>query len=232
MRYRTPDVRALDPVEFQRQTENNPYLKEVYEYPDLIWVHPQPEQFPAWQAAHPHLQLHLEIGCGSGRYLIQWAETHPEALFLGMELRYKRLALAARKLQRKAVANVLLLRDRGEYFDDYLTPNSLDVLHVNFPDPWPKKGHAKNRLMSPEFLERLRPYLKPTGEIRFKTDHQEYFAWVSETFRGLDGYALDAHTEVLQQSAFAEGNVETEFELLFRSKGDPPIGFLIARRQH
>ncbi len=231
MRYRTPDVRTQDPEEFLRQTQNNPYLKEVYEYPEWIWVHPDPKAFPAWQAEHAPERLHLEIGCGSGRYLIRWAEAHPQDLFLGMELRYKRLALAARKLKRGGLANVLLLRERGEFLDDYLTPESLDVLHVNFPDPWPKKGHAKNRLMSPEFLTRLHPYLKPGGEIRFKTDHQEYFAWVSETFRDLEGYTLEAHTEVLQHSPFAEGNVETEFELLFRSKGDPPIGFLIARRE-
>ncbi|MDP7630587.1 MAG: tRNA (guanosine(46)-N7)-methyltransferase TrmB, partial [SAR324 cluster bacterium] len=146
-------------------------------------------------------------------------------------LRFKRITLAAKKTQRNGLSNVLLLRERAEFFDDYLQPVALDVLHVNFPDPWPKKVHAKHRLLSPEFLTRLHPYFRPKGEVRFKTDHLDYFDWVSESFTSLPGYHVTVHTHHLQVSPHAECNTPTEFELLFRSKDDPPIGFLIAEVQ-
>lgn len=223
-------MRTQDPEEYAKRIRTNPYLEEVYAHPDWIVVHPTPERFAeAWASrAQGCERIHLEIGCGSGRYLTEWAGRHPQDAFLGLELRYKRLALSARKLQQRQLSNVLLMRERGEYFDEYFGPGSLDVLHVNFPDPWPKKGHAKNRLMSPEFLLRFRPYLRPEGEIRFKTDHPDYFAWVGETLRGLSEYRVLDDTDHLQHSVHAEENILTEFELLFRSKGDPPIGYLRA----
>jgi len=230
MRYRSQNLRDTDPETFNRLVLNNPYLGKVHDYPEVLLPYPTVPQFQeAWPPkAKSAKRLHLEIGCGSGRYLTQWAADFPEDAFLGFELRFKRIALAAKKVQREGLPNVLLLRDRGEFFDDYLQPGSLGVLHVNFPDPWPKKGHAKHRLLSPEFLTRLHPYFCSRGEVRFKTDHLDYFDWVCETLAALPGYRVTAHTHHLQASPHAERNVPTEFELLFRSKGDPPIGFLIA----
>jgi tRNA (guanine-N7-)-methyltransferase len=230
MRFRPQNLRETDPVTFDRLVQNNPYLAKVHDYPELLLPYPTPEQFQAlWKPKAKAVQrVHLEIGCGSGRYLSQWAARFPEDAFLGFELRFKRITLAAKKLQRNEQSNALLLRERGEFFDDYLQPGTLDVLHVNFPDPWPKQGHAKHRLLSQEFLTRLHPYFHPKGEVRFKTDHLDYFDWVSETFASLPRYHVTAHTRHLQASPHAEGNTATEFELLFRSKGDPPIGFLIA----
>jgi tRNA (guanine-N7-)-methyltransferase len=208
-------------------------LAKVHDYPEFLLPYPTPKQFQElWEPkAKATQRVHLEIGCGSGRYLTQWAANFPEDAFLGFELRFKRITLAAKKTQRNGLSNVLLLRERAEFFDDYLQPVALDVLHVNFPDPWPKKVHAKHRLLSPEFLTRLHPYFRPKGEVRFKTDHLDYFDWVSESFTSLPGYHVTVHTHHLQVSPHAECNTPTEFELLFRSKDDPPIGFLIAEVQ-
>ena len=230
MRFRPRDLRETDPETFARLVRNNPYLEKVHDYPGLLLPYPIPEQFRGlWESKAKSAQrLHLEIGCGSGRYLTQWAANFPEDTFLGFELRLKRITLAARKAKRDGLQNLLLLRERGEFFDDYLQPGSLDALHVNFLDPWPKKGHAKHRLLSPEYLTRIHPYFRPKGFLRFKTDHLDYFDWVSETLASLPGYQVTTHTHHLQASPHAESNIPTEFELLFRSKGDPPIGFLIA----
>ena len=233
MRFRPQNLRETDPVTFDRLVRNNPYLAKVHDYPEFLLPYPTPKQFQElWEPKATATQrIHLEIGCGSGRYLTQWAANFPEDAFLGFELRFKRITLAAKKTQRNGLSNVLLLRERAEFFDDYLQPVALDVLHVNFPDPWPKKGHAKHRLLSPEFLTRLHPYFRPKGEVRFKTDHLDYFDWVSESFTSLPGYHITVHTHHLQVSPHAECNTPTEFELLFRSKDDPPIGFLIAEVQ-
>ena len=174
-------------------------------------------------------KVHIEIGCGSSRYLIKWALENSEDFFIGLELRYKRLVLAAKKIQKQNIKNILLLRERGEFLDEYLKHKSIGCLHINFPDPWSKKAKRKHRILSTEFLTKMRPYFCSGGELRFKTDHLEYFKTVTEILNQLDFYSIEQHTEDLHQSEFESENILTEFELLFKSKGNPPIGFLIAK---
>ena len=173
--------------------------------------------------------MHIEIGCGSSRYLIEWALENPQDFFIGLELRYKRLVLAAKKIRKQNIPNILLLKERGEFLDEYLTHKSIDCLHINFPDPWSKKSKRKHRILITEFLIKMRPYFCSGGELRFKTDHLEYFKTVTEILEQLEFYDIDQHTEDLHQSSYDKENILTEFELLFKSKGNPPIGYLRAK---
>ena len=75
----------------------------------------------------------------------------------------------------------------------------------------------------------MRPYFCSKGELRFKTDHLEYFNTVTEILEQLEFYDIDQHTKDLHQSAFDKENILTEFEMLFKSKGNPPIGYLRAK---
>jgi tRNA (guanine-N7-)-methyltransferase len=230
-KHRHQHHRDLSPEVYQRMVQTNPYLKRVQEFPEILLPFPEASQIEAhWEPKRRRAQrVHVEIGCGSGRYLRAWAELHPQDAFLGFELRYKRLTLAARKIAQANLSNVLLVKDRGELLGDYLPEQSLAVLHVNFPDPWPKKAHRKHRLFSTEFLNRLQPLMREEGEIRFKSDHREYFDAVTELLRAHPTYEITEHTHDLWGSAYAEQNVFTEFEQLFQSKGFQHIGFLRAR---
>ena len=174
-------------------------------------------------------KVHIEIGCGSSRYLIEWALENPQDFFIGLELRYKRLVLAAKKIQKQNIQNIILLRERGEFLDEYLTHKSIDCLHINFPDPWSKKAKRKHRILGTEFLTKIYPYFCSGGELRFKTDHLEYFNTVTEILEQLEFYEIDQHTEDLHKSEYNSQNILTEFELLFKSKGNPPIGYLRAK---
>ena len=85
-------------------------MARVYDYPELLIPHPTPENFQQlWDSKKGSVpassgRVHLEIGCGSGRYLIEWAQENPQDSFIGLELRYKRLVLAAKKIKdRKSV---------------------------------------------------------------------------------------------------------------------------------
>lgn len=231
--HRLRDHRELPEEVYERMATTNPYLKQVHEFPGLLLPHPTLEAIREFW--HPQLQqasqVHVEIGCGSGGYLLVWAKRQPQAVFLGFELRYKRLTLAARKLKQAGVTNVLLVKDRGELLGEYLPKQSLDVLHVNFPDPWPKKSHHKHRLFCTDFLNRLQIFLRPGGEIRLKTDHLEYFQMARKLVDAHPAYQLVAYTEDLWNSEWAEENIPTEFERLFKSKGYTNIGFLCAHLQ-
>ncbi len=108
MRYRPRNQREENPEVFAQLVKNNPYIARIHDYPELLIPHPTAENFqPLWSSkiksvsdAHSG-KVHLEIGCGSGRYLIEWAQENPQDSFIGLELRYKRLVLAAKKLNSK-----------------------------------------------------------------------------------------------------------------------------------
>jgi len=235
MRYRPRNHRKKNPEVFAQLVKNNPYMAKVYDYPELLIPHPTAENFqPLWYSKikavsdADSVKVHLEIGCGSGRYLIEWAQQNPKDFFIGLELRYKRLVLAAKKIEQLALPNILLMREKGEFVDEYLSHNSIDCIHINFPDPWPKKARRKHRILSADFLTKMHPYFRSGGELRFKTDHLEYFETVTEILQKLENYKIVEHTTDLHLSNYIVNNILTEFEMLFKSKGNPPIGYMKA----
>ena len=211
-------------------------MARVYDFPELLIPHPTPENFQQlWtniiketSGAAPSRKIHLEIGSGSGRYLIEWAQENQQDAFIGLELRFKRLVLAAKKIERQNIRNILLMREHGEFIDEYLPHNSIDCLHINFPDPWSKKTRRKHRIFSANFLAKMHPFFRPKGELRFKTDHLEYFETITDILKEIDTYKITEHTVDLHRSNYNENNIVTEFEMLFKSKGNPPIAFLRA----
>jgi len=237
MRYRPKNLLVEAPEVLNQLAKYNPYIARVYNYPELLLPHPTAENFQElWARKNKDnlrdtspSKVHIEIGCGSSRYLIRWAIENPQNFFIGLELRYKRLVLAARKIQKQNIRNIILLRERGEFLDEYFVYKSINCLHINFPDPWSKKAKRKHRILSTEFLKKIRPYFSSGGELRFKTDHLEYFKSVTQILNQLDFYSIDQHTEDLHKSEYNNENILTEFEMLFKSKGDPPIGYLRAK---
>jgi tRNA (guanine-N7-)-methyltransferase len=234
MRFRPRNHRDDNPEVFAQLVKINPYMARIYDYPELLIPHPTPENFQQlWDSKkrnNPDAsgKVHLEIGCGSGLYLIGWALANPQDFFIGFELRYKRLVLAAKKMEQEDTHNILLMRERGEFLREYMPKNSMDCMHINFPDPWSKKSRRKNRILSAEFLSVMLPLFRSKGELLFKTDHLEYFETVTEILQQLKTYKIVAHTSDLHSSEYNENNILTEFEMLFKSKGNPPIRFLRA----
>jgi tRNA (guanine-N7-)-methyltransferase len=209
-------------------------MARVYDYPGLLIPHPTPENFQQfWDSKKENApgssgRVHLEIGCGSGRYLIEWAQENPQDSFIGLELRYKRLVLAAKKIEQQTISNIILMREHGEFIDEYLPHNSIDCMHINFPDPWSKKARRKHRILSAEFLSRILPLFRSKGELRFKTDHLEYFETVTDIIQNFETYKIVEFSKNLHQSEYNAKNILTEFEMLFKSKGNPSIGYLLA----
>ena len=237
MRFHPRNHRDENPEVFAQLARTNPYMARVYDYPELLIPHPTPENFQQlWDSKKENVpassgRVHLEIGCGSGRYLIEWAQENPQDSFIGLELRYKRLVLAAKKIEQQTISNIILMREHGEFIDEYLPHNSIDCMHINFPDPWSKKAHRKHRILSAEFLSRILPLFRSKGELRFKTDHLEYFETVTDIIQNFETYKIVEFSKNLHQSEYNAKNILTEFEMLFKSKGNPPIGYLKATAQ-
>ncbi len=234
MRFRPRNHRDENPEIFAQLVKSNPYMARIYDYPELLIPHPSPENFQQlWDSKKGNIsaasgKVHLEIGSGSGRYLIEWAQANPQDFFIGLELRYKRLVLAAKKMEQQNIHNILLMRERGEFLHEYLPNDSMDCMHINFPDPWSKKSRRKHRILSADFLTKVYPYFSSGGELRFKTDHLEYFETVTDIIQNLETYKIVEYSKDLHRSEYNEHNILTEFEMLFKSKGNPSIGYLLA----
>src|SRR5206468_10267410 len=81
--------------------------------------------------------LEVELGSGDGSFLVEWARRHPEHNFIGVERLLGRIRKLHRKGLRAGLTNLLGIRLEAAYFMEYLLPpQSVQVLHVYFPDPW------------------------------------------------------------------------------------------------
>lgn len=166
--------------------------------------------------------LHLEIGCGKGNFACGMAEKYPDVNFIAMEKVSDVCCVALEKaMSRKGERerdNLRFVIGDAKLLADTLKPHSVDCIYLNFSDPWPKKGHAKRRLTHSSFLEIYRNLLKEDGILKLKTDNDGLFASSLEQFELL-GLDVIWQTEDLHASERAEGNVMTEYEANFSSKG-------------
>jgi len=128
----------------------------------------------------------LEIGCGDGGFLLEWATRHPDRNFLGVERLLGRVRKLSKRAQRAGLTNLRLLRIEARYVLEYLLPeHAFEAVHIYFPDPWPKDKHARHRLINANFPPLARRILAPNGIIYLRTDDPPYFAQMEETFQGL-----------------------------------------------
>ncbi len=120
--------------------------------------------------------VEIDLGAGDGGFVAGRAEKHPEINFLAVERLLGRARKIARKAARLRLPNLKVLRLESLYTVQYLVPkSSVAILHLMFPDPWPKRKHWGNRLVQPEFVNSLARVLKEGGEFRLTTDHEDYF---------------------------------------------------------
>lgn len=163
----------------------------------------------------------VELGSGSGNHLVGLGRHSPEASVFGFELRYKRAVRTIEKANTHGVDNVYVIRDKAERISEVFCPRSISALHVNFPDPWAKLKRRKHRILNQSFLDSTYALLASDGIVSIKTDHREYFCSFLETLQADPRFALDGVTHDLYQSDLLEGNIASEFELLFKHKGEP-----------
>lgn len=121
------------------------------------------------------LPLWLELGIGKDPHLVERAARQPDAFFVGVEHSKKKLDKVHSKALQRNVRNLRLLRaDIFRVLDPMFDDGSLDGSFVLFPDPWPKKRHAKKRMVQGPLLDVLARKLRPGGQLELRTDHPDY----------------------------------------------------------
>ncbi len=137
-------------------------------------------RFPvAWDDQFPVSgPLHLEVGFGDGRYTVRRASDAPSERFVGLEISSASLLRGLEKVRKKNLQNVKLLKVGAGFAVRHLfAPHTLASVTVNFPDPWPKERHEKNRLLQSSFFELAASRLLPGGAVLLATDHPDYLAF-------------------------------------------------------
>jgi tRNA (guanine-N7-)-methyltransferase len=167
-----------------------------------------------WGAVFKQPQpIEIELGSGDGSFLANYAKLHPERNFFGVERLLGRLRKLNKKALRAGLENMALLRLEASYVIEFLVPTeSIDALHIYFPDPWPKRKHRKNRLINERFTEITARALKGGGVIYLRTDDLDYFQQMTRVFNA------NTHFDAVETPGeLAE--VVTDFERNFHLRG-------------
>jgi len=129
--------------------------------------------------------LTVEVGFGKDEFLLDLAETNPDGLFLGIEFSRPRTRSYLNKIRFRGLTNVrVLLEHAANAVGLCLGDGSVGELFVLFPDPWPKKKHARNRLISPWFVREADRVMIPGGRATMATDDVPYRDQILEVVEG------------------------------------------------
>lgn len=172
--------------------------------------------------------IHVEFGMGKGQFLSTHAINNSDINYVGFEKFTKVLVRAIDKFDE--LKNAAIVRMDVEVIEEVFAPGEIDVIYLNFSDPWPKDRHGKRRLTYRAFLDCYSIILKDEGEVHFKTDNKNLFDFSIEEFKER-GWALEYVTRDLHHSEYIEGNIMTEYEERYVSMGQP-IYRLVATKPH
>jgi tRNA (guanine-N7-)-methyltransferase len=164
--------------------------------------------------------VEIEIGMGKGTFLTEQAKARPEVNFLGIEWARWFWRYASDRLRRSGCTNARTVRaEAGFFLTEFIPVGSVSVLHIYFPDPWPKARHHKRRLIQEKFMPLVERVLVVGGRLQIVTDHQGYFEEnIEPTVRGSGLVVVDYN----RPGSAAEGEfVGTNFERKYRREGRP-----------
>lgn len=165
--------------------------------------------------------LHVEIGIGKGDYLNKMASLYPEIGWVGIEKDRSAAAIAARKAieEESNLSNKRMIVGDAAFMEDWFEEGEIDVIHLNFSDPWPKKYTHKRRLSSQKFLQMYRLLLSENGWIEMKTDNQDLFE--DSVLYFLENDFMITDLSVNYRSNEHPEDAITEYEQRFMDLGQP-----------
>ena len=172
-----------------------------------------------WRTLYPQAkEVRLEIGCGKGRFSAETAEQNPDVLYIALERVADAMIVAMERCQSKGLRNIFFIDGDAARLRDYFAPDEVELLYINFCDPWPGVKHARRRLTHEQFLVLYRGILSEGGQLHFKSDNHDLFEWSLFQFPKA-GFDLSEVTRDLH-GAGVQG-VMTDYEEKFHRMGTP-----------
>ena len=160
--------------------------------------------------------LEIDIGCGKGKYFVSCAAVEPQLNFIGIDKAAKWMGVGKIRAEKKQLDNLVFLRGDSREFVLRLEKSSVDIFHIYFPDPWPKRRHRGRRLVSARFLTLLHNRLKEKGLIEIATDDADYYRCIQEEV----GKTSHLWKTVRESSTrISRPEFRTNYELKFEAAG-------------
>lgn len=209
----------------------NPYIQRMIDYGH--WVLPEEQAKSirgqwASQIFKTEKPVHIEIGTGNGFHFGHYAYSNSQVSLVGFEIKFKTLVQSIARARSLGCTNARMVLGPVKNLTEYFAPGEVAKIIIHFPDPWPKRSHHKNRLMSKDFLTSAFRALEPGGILEFKTDHHEYFLSATRQLRDVP-FTVTGYTQDLHKSPWAADNFRTQFESLFLQKRQPICYFSLRK---
>ncbi len=159
--------------------------------------------------------LHIEIGMGKGNFILNMALNNPHINFIGIEKYSSVASIAIKKITPYNLPNLKIIISDVAKLEELLK-NKVDVIYLNFSDPWPKSRNAKRRLTSKNFLDLYSKLFKDKQVIIQKTDNDDLFKFSLDSFKE-NGYKIEEISYDLHNEDIF--NIMTEYEEKFSKEG-------------
>ena len=160
----------------------------------------------------------IEYCSGNGQWIADKAKEHPEYNWIAVEIRYDRASKIYAKRQNLNLSNLYVVLGEGLTFTRHYVPDDVIAeIYVNFPDPWPKKRHAKHRIVKETFVDEMKRIIKKDGKATLATDDIETSSRIIASFT-----KNQCWKSVFKDPHFVntwEGYGNSFFENLFTEKG-------------
>ena len=128
-------------------------------------------------------EIILEIGFGMGEATALIGRDFPDTGFLAVEVHKPGIGKLMARIEELTLSNIRIIEgDAHPILQTMIPDNSVDGVHLFFPDPWPKKRHNNRRIINAEFLKLIHPKIKDGGFFHIATDWVPYAEYIQEVF--------------------------------------------------
>ena len=198
------------------------------------WVVQDPEKLRGqWKTVFKNENpLHLEIGTGKGRFIMELAQRNPMVSYIGIEKYSSVLLRCLEKQEELQLGNLVFIRGDAELINSYFADGEIEKIYLNFSDPWPKERHARRRLPSSDFLRRYDRVLPADGMIEFKTDNRGLFDFAVEEVPQSPFEIAQITYDLHADPVMGAGNIMTEYEEKFSKKGNKICKYILRKKNH
>ncbi len=204
---------------FSRYEKKLQILDGVWYVPLLPKEPPADFVFPGWEALFGNANpIHVEYCSGNGAWIADRAEADPSTNWVAIERKFDRVRRIWSKAKNRGVQNLFIICGEGFRVTHHFFPGgSIQQVYINFPDPWPKTRHFKNRIIQTPFVQEISRILKPDGGLTLVTDDAPFSSWSLKIV--LSDATFDSlHPEPYFTTSL-EGYGSSTFEKLWRENG-------------
>ncbi|MDB2613855.1 tRNA (guanosine(46)-N7)-methyltransferase TrmB [Chlamydiales bacterium] len=160
----------------------------------------------------------LEYCSGNGHWIVDRAQKRPDYNFLAIEKKWERIRKIWSKTKNHQLSNLIAVCGEGQYITEtFLQSATIDAVYINFPDPWPKRRHAKHRIINPLFIDEIHRILITGKQVTVTTDDKDYSDEIVELFLR-SGKFTPKNKNPYYQTEYP-GYGSSNFEELWREKG-------------